>query len=174
MTTLDVMRQRLRSLADDCDKRASESDSVEAIRLYRQASPDARHAAVALHMGEYTRRLLLARCEALAFAARLYDGDGIDWALPAIPPSTPTIAPERPAVPRLSTTQLAKLHSMSPRGALKRIVHSYHRGVPGFYREGSRWFAERDAFDQFREARWTERLKKVAKAAPDSEPVEKR
>lgn len=50
----------------------------------------------------------------------------------------------------LSARELAELAGMSERGALKRIVHSFCRGLPGFYRVGRLWFAEREAFDQFR------------------------
>lgn len=146
MTALAVIGQRLRGLADDSDKRASESDSVEAIRLYRLAALDARHAAVALHMGERMRREALARCEALATAARSYDGESIAQEQPACSPPAPIIAMPKPSGPLLNARQLAAMFGVGEKRARRAIERCYRRGLPGFHRDGALWFAEHEAF----------------------------
>ncbi len=153
-------RQRLRSLADDCEARARRSRGDVRSRYHRAAS-DARRDAAARYMGEDGLRLALeAAASQMRFAAWL-DGEVIPDDGPTSEPvecagvapsdqgGAPPGPPGRPAH-ALSAPRLAKLTGMSERGARKRIVHSFHRGLPGFYREGRRWFAERAAFAQFR------------------------
>ena len=105
-------------------------------------------------------RATFAAMTAQAQLARWYNGEGVYDAIaePAAAPldgrSAQGRLPPPATVPRprdaLKARQLAALSGMSERGALKRIVHGFHRGAPGFYRDGRRWFAERQAFEQFR------------------------
>lgn len=54
----------------------------------------------------------------------------------------------------LNARQLAGLFGMTERGARKAIVRGVDRCLPGFYREGCHWYAERKAFEQMRPARF--------------------
>ena len=153
---MTTSRDQLRTLADDCEARARRSTSGDARTLYHRAALDARRHTEARYIGEGGLRLALDAAASLMRFAAYMDGETID-----VPP--PRAAPEEPAgegakalqdapSPRqgLNARQLARLAGMSERGALKRIVHAFDQRLPGFYRNGRRWFAERDAFDQFR------------------------
>jgi hypothetical protein len=144
-------------MADDCNKRASESDSVDAIRLYQQAEREARHAAVALHMGDYMRREALARCEAMLTLARSYDGESIadeyDAAqergeVKAANNAKTTSNVEAVSAPLLKVGQLAAMYGMGERRVRRAIERCYRRREPGFHRDGALWLAEREAFER--------------------------
>lgn len=116
-------------------------------------------------MGEDGLRMAVEAAAAQARFAAWLDGDGIEAAPEPVrgplervgqPIATPAVssAGETPGAPRLGTGELAKLHGMTPRGALKRIMHGYDQGLPGFFckwrGERRHWFAEPYAFAQFR------------------------
>jgi hypothetical protein len=153
MLALNEARARLRQLADDCEERARRSRSGDARSLYQLAARECRFA-----LSTNARRFpeTLAAMSAQAMLARWYDGEDVDEFGTAPPP--PALASDEqssPAGPRrplhaLKPRQLATLAGMSERGALKRIVHAFHQGLPGFYCCGRRWFADQDAFEQFR------------------------
>jgi hypothetical protein len=157
----DQARARLLSLADDCEERAHwPSCGAYPRGLFHRTANDARVSARTLR-GDELHMALQAAMAAARFAACL-NGETVDY------PTQEAIAkPGAPGMalaplpldlgaqsarngPTLNARQLAALSGMSERGALKRIVHGFYRGLRGFYREGRRWFAEREAFDAFR------------------------
>jgi hypothetical protein len=153
MLGLIEARDRLRQLADDCEERARRSRSGNARNLYQLAASECRSALI-MHPGRLPETL--AAMTAQSMLARWYDGEDVpEFGIAPLQPdralahqSAPT-APTRPPH-ALTARQLAATAGMTERGALKRIVHAFHRGMAGFYRDGRRWFAEREAFDQFR------------------------
>ena len=161
-------RQQLLALADDCQERARRSRNGDARSLYWGAVNRMRQACAARYSSEQSLRGELLAMEAQAQLARWYDG-GIDEYDPAREAVTAhscakedlkaaqATSSRQGALTRagdrsrpLNARQLASKAGMSERGALKRIVHGFHRRLPGFYREGRRWFADHDAFEQFR------------------------
>lgn len=152
MTALDAIRQRLRSFADDCDQRASQARNPQARGFFHLAARNARQAMAGWYGGD--RRKAVVAMEGLRLAAQwIEDPDAqLEGAEVARVSTTAGASiPEAPKPPRgLKPSALAELAGMTERGARKRIVHCYHRGLPGFYRTGRRWFAEPEAFAQFR------------------------
>ena len=149
---MPLNRQALHRLAEQCEQRARACDGDEARGRFNRAAADARRDATARYISPDGLRLAYDAADAQARFAAWCDGDR-----PA-PDVAPSIAPAPPPaiqVPARSPDarrprQLGALFGMSERGALKRITHAFHRGVPGFYRDGRRWFAEPAAFEQFR------------------------
>jgi hypothetical protein len=149
---MSAARARLCAFADDCEARARQAITGEAKSSYQRAAIAARRDAGALHIGERGMELALAAARATSDFARYLDGETID-ARPSVPivDAPQTVRQEAPPTRRgLNARQLARLVGMSERGALKRIVHGFDRDLPGFYRDGRRWFADPAAFDQFR------------------------
>lgn len=167
-----VTRLRLQRLADDCEERARRAGSPEARSLYNRTAADARRAAMLRGMGEDGLRTALeAAVSAARFAAYL-DGDVFDTM-----PEPARDSPERngdqqrlrcpatkqsraleslrgpdarPSGDLLNARQLAARFGMCQRTALRTIERGNRRGLPGFYRDRSLWFAEPDAFKRFR------------------------
>lgn len=150
-----MTRERLQRLADDCEERARLSTNSDARSLYWLAARECRLTMIAR---DGRQRATFAAMTAQAQLARWYDGEDIYGAEPASAPlecfsasvrasdAQPTSRPPQ----GLRARQLAEMSGMSERGALKRIVHGFHKGLPGFYRDGCHWFAEREAFARFR------------------------
>ncbi|MEZ5688742.1 MAG: hypothetical protein R3E21_08185 [Caenibius sp.] len=164
ISNLSTLRERLRQLADDCQERARLANDADARSQYHCVAKDARLFARMPHMGEEgLKRALVSVGASMAVAAWL-DGDTLPDAhtspLESIrplnghrpPPAPQTTLSESPAPPAdaLNARQLASLLSMPERSARRAIERGVRKGLPGFYRDGRRWYARRDAFERLR------------------------
>lgn len=152
---IETLRDKLRRLADDCEERARiASEGSKARGLLHEAARDARRAGSTRHTSEAELQAALQAMEALAQAARWYDGEIIYPAMPA-QPERPSPAIAEPIFRRdvLNARQLAELYGMSERGARKAIERGVDRALPGYYRDGCHLYAEPEAFEADRAGR---------------------
>lgn len=158
--------QRLRSLADGCEESARNAKDGYARNLWHVAARDARRAASVGYLGDRHLRHALAKAEALAHTASLYESDPDDFEPQATPaPAEAISSPSKlPAPPQghiaaptpdrtarqprelLNARQLAERFGMSERGAREVIKRGWRRNLEGFCRDGALWFAEPQAF----------------------------
>jgi hypothetical protein len=164
MLPLIEARDRLRRLADECEERArwAPVGSYERGALNHWAA-EARKVATNRNYDESDLRIAHRLTSAVVGVVAGHAAAAVPTICPSgysqadcerrCPMPSPTAQAHGPwprAPQLLNARQLANLVDMSERGALKRITHAFHRGLPGFYRDGRRWFAEREAFEQFR------------------------
>lgn len=156
---LHEARERLRRLADDMEEMGRRSGNGNAKAIYYRAADDARSAIRSRHIDEHGLRLVLAACTAQASVAAWHEGDEpIEHS--AIQPQERDPAPTAPATQlqpialpslpagALSTSQIADRLGIGERRARRAIKKGVERGLPGFYRTGSRWHAMPDAVEQ--------------------------
>lgn len=167
-----MIRDRLRQFADDCEERARGTRHGHARNLYHHSATTARLAANRRGAGDDCLGRTLQAMKAQAMLAQWYDGSEPDATpdilsggfAPALSVSAGdrirlanidlTNPPEKhlAACPpdALDVAELAHLFAMSKRGAREAIRRNAEAGRSGFYRDGWRWFADREAFARAR------------------------
>lgn len=158
---------RLRDLANDCEERARLSSNDDARGLYRLAARNARNAASAGYLTADQRRAELSALAAVAGLARWHDGE---------PESAPFVRPseglsnsylpksadllplpaDKGSESALNARQLASLYPVNERTARRAIERGVIKGLPGFYRSGWQWLADREAFERVQRGRVSE------------------
>lgn len=140
-------RKRLSGLADECEAHARRSRDADARSQFHLIASRARKSA----SRQCDHRTALSGLEA-QMKAELWLGGSSTVDAPQGPHnvSVRMLAAGRPPPDALTTTELASLTGMSDRGARKIIKREVQFGEPGFYRDGHRWFATLEAFEQAR------------------------
>lgn len=150
----------LRQLGNDCEERAHGTGDQDARAILAIVARKARMAAMSPHLSIEGRRAWLASLSDLSSLALWLEDAGI----------TGTVSPfvrqslenhrtslENPASPAdslsvtgesaLTAAQLASALCINERTVRRAIEQGAAKGLPGFYRDGWRWLADRDAFE---------------------------
>lgn len=131
---------RLREFADDCEERS---------RILREAAQRARLASIDPTLSSDDRAACLDELRhfvgsMLAYPESATNALNDNNALESSPADRISVA----GADALGTKRLAQLFGMDDRNVRRAIERAVHRGLPGFYKAGSEWRADREAFER--------------------------